>query len=73
MSASIEDLAWKLVNKHPNDKSGYVLSLMRRRFSEIQILRAVTNAYQLLKMVDPDHPSLPKSTSYAVMDMFYKG
>lgn len=53
-SLDIDELAWKHVNRHPNDKSEYCLSVMRGRWGRHATDKAIKRAEDVRAMVDPE-------------------
>lgn len=52
-SFDIDELAWKHVNSHPNDKSDRHLSVMRGRWGLMRAYEAIERAENVRAMVDP--------------------
>lgn len=55
---SIEELAFKHLLSHPNDKSGQHLSKMSRRFGRTAAYEALDKAVEILTMTDPTNPAI---------------
>lgn len=55
---SIEELAFKHLLSHPNDKSGRHLSKMSRRFGRTAAYEALNKAVEILQMTDPTNPNI---------------
>ena len=53
-SLDIDELATRHVYSHPNDKSGYYLSVMRGRWGQKAAKEAITRAEDVRAMVDPE-------------------
>ena len=53
-SLDIDELAWKHVNRHPNDKSGHHLSVMHGRWGRTPTAKAIKRAEDIRAMVDPE-------------------
>lgn len=61
MPSTIEELAFKHLSKHPNDKSGATLARMRRVYGRPAARIALENAREILRMTDPEHPALTRA------------
>lgn len=48
----IDEMAWKHLTRHPNDKSGSIFSKMKRRFGREQAIKAIRRISKTAKLLD---------------------
>lgn len=51
---SIEEMAYKHLNRHPNDKSKRILARMNRKFGRVATNKAIKKMHQTILLVNPN-------------------
>lgn len=66
----IEDMAFKYLSQHINDKSQGLVARMHRTYGRTATKEALSNAHKLLRMVDPEHPQAKKQIDYILASIY---